>query len=189
MTDLLFQGGAAWFSVPALIGTLIFLLRIALMLVGGDADTDLDFGDADVGDGDSSGAFEILSVQSIAAFAMGFGWGGLASLKGTGFGWPMSVLIGCAIGVGMVWLLAILLKGIHDLQSSGNISIDSTMGLEGEAYTNIPARGEGRGRVKLVVHDRQRMFGAVSDGDALPSRTRVVVTRVNSDNTITVSRA
>ncbi|MBC8327227.1 MAG: hypothetical protein H8E31_00600, partial [Planctomycetes bacterium] len=53
MFDSLFQQPALWFSVPALAGTAIFLLRLALMLFGGDSsdgglDLDADF---DLGDG------------------------------------------------------------------------------------------------------------------------------------------
>ena len=89
MFDTLFQQPALWFSIPALAGTAIFLLRLALMLIGGDSsdggvdlDADADF---DLGDGgdhlDPGHSFEILSVQAIAAFAMGFGWAGLGGLN------------------------------------------------------------------------------------------------------------
>ena len=49
--DFLFGHGAAWFGIPAVVGTFFFLLRLALMLAGGDSDVDADVDvdiDADV---------------------------------------------------------------------------------------------------------------------------------------------
>ena len=42
------------------------------------------FGDADAGFDDSGDAFQILSIQTMAAFMMGFGWGGLGAFRGSG---------------------------------------------------------------------------------------------------------
>jgi hypothetical protein len=94
MLDTLFGGNAAWFTIPALIGTGFFLLRLLFNVMGlGDggldgidgADVDMnsigDLVDADVDDispqdlTDSDYAFKLLSLQGVAAFCMGFGWG------------------------------------------------------------------------------------------------------------------
>ena len=54
MNDLLFADGAAWYSVPALIGTTVFVFRMIMMMIGGGLDGadlggDVDFDlDADV---------------------------------------------------------------------------------------------------------------------------------------------
>ncbi|MBX3358405.1 MAG: hypothetical protein KF745_08250 [Phycisphaeraceae bacterium] len=200
MMSLLFDNGAAWFSVPALFGTGIFVVRLLLMLVGGDGHLglDTDFADggahgslsghaSDAGDHGSTHAFEVLSFQSICAFMMGFGWAALAAYKGSGLSVPVSVLIGCAAGVAMVWALALMLKGMHDLQSSGNVPLQATMGAEGDVYVGVPAAGAGRGQVRLVIGSRERIVNAVSEAGELPTRTRVRVTRVNEDNTVTVA--
>ena len=72
MIDIFFGGSALWFGIPAVIGTLFFMLRLLLMFVGGDADADVDIDfDADIDTGDSDQAFSILSVQSITAFIDG----------------------------------------------------------------------------------------------------------------------
>ncbi|MCZ6918680.1 MAG: hypothetical protein O7I93_18035 [Gemmatimonadetes bacterium] len=199
MTELLFGPIAVWFTVPALVGTLFFSLRLALMFVGGaeggvDADIDLDVGvDVDMGvDADvdhSTEAFTVLSLQSIAAFMMGFGWGGLGGLRGAGWSVIMSTAFGITAGIGMVWLLGKLLQGVYRLQSSGNVSINSTIDLEGSVYTAIPGRGQGRGQIRLIVGDRERFYRAVTEGEPLSSRERVRVVRVNDDNSVTVTRA
>jgi membrane protein implicated in regulation of membrane protease activity len=186
MLDYLFSYPAAWYSVPALIGTVFFLLRIVLMLAGmGDHGFDFDH-DVDVNHPDSGHSFEILSIQSIAAFAMGFGWGAFAGLK-SGFS-PVGVnLVGLGAGVGMVWLLAIALRAMADLQTSGNIPLTSAIGKEGDVYVTVPGTA-GRGQVRLTVDERQRFYDAVAE-ETLPTGTRVRVVKVNDDNTLMVAKA
>lgn len=197
MSDLFFGSPAAWFTVPAIVGTLFFSLRLALMFVGGadtgmDADLDFDIDvdvDIDTDAGDSSEAFKVLSLQSIAAFMMGFGWGGLGGLRGTGWSLTMSAAFGVAAGAGMVWLLGKMLEAIYRLQSSGNISITQALEREGTVYNAIPAHGQGKGRIRLVIDDRERFYKAITDGEALASHGRVRVLRINDDNSVTVERA
>jgi hypothetical protein len=202
MSDLFFGVPAVWFAVPAIIGTLFFTLRLGLMFVGGvesglDADVDVDFdvdvdvgvdADVDVDHGDSSEAFKLLSLQSIAAFLMGFGWGGLGALRGAGWSLIMSGAFAVAAGVGMVWLLGKLLGFAYRLQSSGNISISQALEMEGTVYTAIPAFGQGKGLIRLVIDDRERYYRAVTDGEAVPSRERVRVVSLNEDNSVTVEK-
>jgi hypothetical protein len=205
--DLLFGHGAAWFGVPAVLGTFFFLLRLGLMMVGGDGDVDTDIDadidvdvdvdvdadadfDADAHDGiDSTDAFEVLSFQTVATFLMGFGWAGLGSLKGAGWGAGASVLFGIAAGAGLVWLLAKLLKLVYGFQSSGTVSIRDALGTEGQVYLQIPGHRGGRGQVRLVIGDRQRYFNAVTDEDTIKTKSHVRIVEVNDDNTVTVSKA
>ena len=188
MLDMLFSEHAAWFGVPAALGTVFFVLRMTLMLLGGDfGHHDVDAGAGDAHHGDPGEAFKLLSIQSIAAFLMGFGWGGLGALHGTEWGWSASALFALGCGIGMMWLLAMLLRGMVGLQSSGNVRVEDTVGAEADVYVTVPAKGAGRGQVRVVVRDRQRTYNAVSEGEALQSNSRVRVTRANSDNTLTVA--
>ena len=192
MHDFFFADNAGWFTIPAALGTIFFVFRLVLMLIGGHDGLGIEVDHGGAGDlhhGDPGDAFKLLSVQSIAAFLMGFGWGGVGAARGTD--WPPTVTAAVAVGCGiaMVWLLGLLLKAMVDLQSSGNITIDSALGVEGDVYVTIPASGQGRGQVKLIIDGRQRIYTAVSDGAALNSQSRARVTRVNDDNTVTVTQA
>src|SRR5678815_2120068 len=93
-------------------------------------------------------SFEILSIQSIAAFVMGFGWAGLAGLKGTQWSFGIVNLVAAACGIGMVWLLAMLLRGMTDLETTGTIPIGSAIGHEGDVYVTVPGDSRGRGQVR-----------------------------------------
>ena len=205
MLQSLFDQEALLFTVPALLGTAVFLIRLGLMtIVGLDHDVDVPHdvdiphdvavdmqGDVDLGhdveSGDSTEAFKLLSIQSVAAFLMGFGWGGVGALLGFEWSFPMSLLLGVGFGLVLVWLLGILMKAMYDLQSSGNVRVEDAVGAEGQVYANVPASAGGRGQVRVVISDRARIYNAVSDGDAIKTGSRVRVVRVNEDRTLTVT--
>ena len=101
MLDTMFSREALLFTVPALAGAAVFVIKMGLMALGGfadidadaDVDVDVDLGDA-VESGDSTEAFNLLSIQSIAAFFMGFGWGGLGGLIGLDWSFAGSLALG-----------------------------------------------------------------------------------------------
>ena len=190
MYDLFFSNHAGWFAVPAIVGTAFFTLRLILMTIGiGDGGMDADVDAVDIDHGDTGEAFRVLSIQSIAAFVMGFGWGSLAAYRAGGYGMTASAFVGILVGAAACWLLGLLLKLLHDMQASGTVSIDSAVGLEGSVYATIPANRSGRGQVTVVIDQRQRTYNAVTEGEPLPTQTRVRVLKVNDDNTITVAAA
>lgn len=189
MEYLFFGDQALLFTVPAFVGTLFFVLRLILMLVGGDGGLDVDDGlSADLDHGDSTGAFKVLSIQAITAFLMGFGWGGLGAYRGWGLPLLLSVPVGLAFGAGTMWVLAKLLRWVLRLQSSGTIHMSAALFEQGTVYTAVPERGQGRGMVRVVVDNRMRFYPAVSEGPPIPSRASVRITAVNDDNTVTVAR-
>ena len=190
MWDTLFADGAAWFSVPAIAGTAVFLLKVAFMLMGVDH-ADVGSDPIDLHHGDATDAFKVLSIQSIAAFLMGFGWGGVAALHGLNWGWPASLAAAFGCGAVLMYVLALGLKGMHDMQSSGNVPLDMAAGAQGRVYVSVPEGGSGRGQVRLVIGTKEKIVQAVSaaGGGALPTGTAVRITAVNQDNTVTVVRA
>lgn len=208
--DRFFEPDALWFTVPAFLGTAVFALRLVLMLaagVGGDLHFDavdaahgggldaLGHGhDGALGhhvDGDAGAALKLLSFQSITAFLMGFGWAGLGALLGTGWEAPAAVVAGLVGGVAMMYLVAWLLRTAHRMEASGNVSIRSAQGAEGDIYVTVPAGGKGRGQVRINLGQRQRYFDAVAEEGSAELRTgmRVRVLRVNDDRTLTVGAA
>lgn len=204
MYELFFGGDAAWFTIPAILGTAFFLLRTVMLMLGGghhlgglDAH-DVHIGHADTGhaghtdhpgdSSDSTYSFEILSIQSIAAFIMGFGWAGFAGLKGTHWNIPTVLAVAAACGVGMDWLLAMGLRAMHEMQATGTIPLAKAIGCEGQVYVTVPGDG-GRGQVRITVDQRQRIYDATTRGEALVTGTRVRAVGANNDNTLTVVRA
>lgn len=202
MQDL-FGGTAIWFSIPAFVGTTFFLLRTALMLVGGtqdlhhdlgmdvDAGMDVDMdggGDVDVDHADPGDAFKILSIQAIAAFAMGFGWGGLAVVRGLGMPALFGIPAGAVTGAGMVWILGKLLAWMYRMQASGTLPVAAALHEQATVHIQVPAQRQGKGSIRVVIGDRQRYYHAVTDGEMIDSYTQVRVTEINDDSSVTVER-
>lgn len=204
MLDSLFSGSAAWFAVPALVGTLFFVLRLVLMLVGvgvdhdtGDVLTDgglLGGGhdaDAPVGyphdhHGDPASLFKFLTIQSALLFAMGFGWTAFGFLRGTKAGFGPSALLGVVGGVAMVAVFTKLLQATRRLEQSGTFDIGGTVGAEGQVYVTVPEQGRGRGQVRVVVGQRERILNAVSTSGELRPSSRVRILRIADDRSLVV---
>jgi hypothetical protein len=192
MVDLLFGNHAGWFTAPALFGTVFFVIRLVAIGFGHGLDMEDAPGSASVpGDAhaDSDHAFKVLSLQSITAFCMGFGWAGLASYKGAGWDASVSVIVGTAGGAALVWMLGVLLKGVYSLQSSGNVHAQDAVGRTGVVYLTIPASRAGRGQVRVSINDRQRIFDAVTDGGSIATGSPARVVAANGDRTLTVTSA
>ena len=181
LQELLFDDGAIWFFGIAAIASLLFILTIAMLFMGGDGGFDADTGDA------SDGAFKVLSLQGIVGFSMGWGWGGLAAFRNLDLTWPQSALFGLVIGTAFLWLLWLGFKAMHDLTGDGNIDPGDAIGTEGTVTIAIPS--EGSGRISVVVRDRQREFKAVANGKAVATRTAIRVVASRGDGTLEVEPA
>ena len=99
------------FAVCAIVGGVLFIIRLVLQFMGGDFDADaadgldgldgvdgLDGADADfdVEIGDTDYSFKLISFQGLTAFFAMFGLVGLAMLKQSGFPPLHSVMGGLA---------------------------------------------------------------------------------------------
>lgn len=185
---------AVWFTVPAVAGTLYFVIQMLFQGLGGDADFDMDVSadlGTDVSHHTAGHDFKVLSLQTLSAFFMGGGWMGLAAYRLLDLSPLLSSLIAVGAGLGVGWMLVALLRATLKLQNSGNIELSDAVGLVGVVYVSIPEAGAGGGRVKLVIQNRSREYNAVQTGDEpIPTGTRVRVASTNpGSNRLIVERA
>lgn len=185
MLNLMLSGDALWFTIPALIATGAFVIKLGLLLMGGDTGGAVH--DADIPGHDTTPAFKLLSVQAMTGFLMGFGWGGFAALKGSALGMPASIGVGVVCGLGMMWILAMVLRGMHELESSGNIDLADIVGREGVVDVTVPAQRAGRGRINVVIDQRRRSYAAITEGMELARAARVRILSAEGDNTLMVA--
>lgn len=196
MWDVFFSGAAVWFTVPALVGTGLFLLKMILMFAGGDHHAAADGHDlgggldhpADAGDA-ADADLHLLTVQGVLAFLVGFGWTGLLVLSLSGRQVIIAAAAGVVAGSAAMYLMARLMAALMKLQASGNIDASSAVGVEGTVYVTIPEGGKGMGQVTLVIDQKQRTYNAVSSGPALARNARVRVLGVQGQNTLAVEPA
>ncbi len=175
-----------FYWIVALPSTLIFLIQLVMLLVGGDHDADdIDIDHDGDFDGDHGAGFDVFSVKSVVSFLMFFGWAGLAAMqKGVIVWWG---IVGISSGAGLImmfltaWIFFLLLK----LQSSGTMEITNAIGQSGEVYLTIPAKKNGRGKVQLVIQGALRTIDAVTE-DTEDIKTGSLVEVVEIENEILV---
>jgi len=177
------QNTAYW--VMALAGTVLYVIKIGLVLLGGDS------GDADLGGdgemGHSSGdTFAVFSLQSVLAFFMGTGWMGLASLNEWMLSPVATFFLSVGFGIALMMLNAVLMFGVHKLNKEVHYDIKSSIGHIGKVYLVIPKKGDGMGQVQIDVSGRNMVMKAVSEGDEIPSEKMVVVTDVRDGQILVV---
>ncbi len=183
------------YAVCAGVGTLVAVFQIAMLLLGADHgmghielshDVHFEGGGADHDHADSSWFFGVVSVRTLTAALAFFGWAGLASDSA---GWPpvLGIFPALAAGLCAMFLMAWLMRLLYRLQSDGNVHIENTIGQGGTVYLAIPGQQAGMGKVTVTVQNRTMEYQAVTDKDALPTGTAVVVVDVLGPDTVQVA--
>ncbi|MCQ2250719.1 MAG: hypothetical protein MJZ66_06380 [Bacteroidales bacterium] len=176
----------------AIISSLTFLVVFVMSMMGADADSDADMdGDADAdADGDLGGGSlpHLLSFKTIAAFFMGASWTGITAING-GSPVVVVVLLSLLAGALVMGATAFLLKSLMKLQQNSILTMDKTIGLDGEVYYSIQPDMKAGGQVELLVNGSYKTFEAVTN-DPLPikPKERIVVLDVLEGNVLLVGR-
>ena len=162
----------------AIIATVIFLIQLIMTFIGLEADLEADL--------DDGTGFGLISLRTMVAFATFFGWGGVAALH-QGFSSSKSFMIAFLSGflamVGLAYVLSQLLK----LQESGTIDTYNAISEVGEVYIPIPLAKDGKGKIHISIQDKLMEFDAISNGEPIPTGTKVRVMDVLNENVMLVS--
>jgi len=176
----------------ALGGSLFFLLRIALLLVGiGADDLHVDAHDADMSDHgghETEAALKLFSLTSIAAFIMMFGWTGLTCLIEFEVGIATSVLIAVIVGTLTMIATAYVFSLTRKLTSEGaDFKLSDAIGLVGKVYQEIPP--DGQGKIQIPVNGMVRELDAESEEtEKIDSFSTVTVTGTVSPTVVSVKK-
>jgi hypothetical protein len=196
------MSGLTWIEIiywaSTIIGGTLFILRAAMMLLGGglsdgtidtgldvdisgDFDTDItgDHADADI-------TFKLISLQGLTSFFMMFGLVGLALLKAN-VPVVLTVFGGMIAGLITVGITGLVFSQMKRLQTEGTIDIRNTIGTEGSVYLTIPKNGTGQ--VQLIVQGSLKIFDAVSNNkNIIATGEKIRVIGVSSGNTLIVEK-
>ena len=176
-----------------IIGGTLFILRLGMMLIGGDlggdgGDIPGDTGDVDVSveHADADISFKLLSVQGLTSFFMMFGLVGLALLKAN-LHVLITILGGAIAGLITVGATGLIFSQMKRLQTEGTIKIQNTVGSEGTVYLTIPKNGTGQ--VQVIVQGSLKIFDAISPNkNQIVTGEKVRVSGVASGNTLIVEK-
>lgn len=133
-----------FYFVVACFSTFLFVLKLILVSSTG-------FDDIETSDSEpvSDSAFNFLSVQTILAFLMGFGWIGLGCVH-EGQASPVKAFaIAAGVGIALMVLSALLMMGVQKLNRTPVVDPHQAIGQVGEAYTSISAKGDGSIRIEM----------------------------------------
>ena len=155
--DLIFIGCAVF-------GALFFIVMMMLMLVGdifggvvdSAFDTDISM--------DSSLAFELFSLQGIAAGVMMFGLMGLFVNSATGVE-VLAVIAGGGAAGGSLYMVRYMMAGISNLQADGTMKYSDAVGERGQVYARI--KPNETGEVQVTVDGTLRTLLARADDETL----------------------
>ena len=186
------------FHVIAISTTLVLVVQLILSLVGlSGHDVDVDHGAVDAphdvsadhpADAAHSTGLGILSVRTVMAFFVGFGWGGVVTLR-SGLSLPVAIVVAFVIGSGFLFIVFYIMKSIFKLSESGNIQLKNAVGQTGTVYIAIPGGNKGKGQIQVKVQGRLRELEAVTDGqEDLPTGTTVSVVKVIGESTMVVRK-
>ena len=159
----------------------IFMFLGAMLGSGHDFDHDAA---ADGGDG-AAGA-QILSLRTLVAGAVGFGWAGVLALQS---GVSPGPAIGVALGCGVLFMLLVfgMMRLLFSMRADGTLDYRNAVGLTGHVYVTVPANRSGAGQVEIMLQGRLIMAAAETDAPApLGPQSPIRVSAAQSNNTLIV---
>jgi membrane protein implicated in regulation of membrane protease activity len=176
-------GALKLFYGIAIFASVLQLLQLATVLLGfgGHDDVTTESHDGDVSDG-----LKLLSIRTVIAFFVGFGWTGAVFLRNEN---SLGTTIIASVFVGLIFMALILgvMRALFSLRSSGTLDLANAVGCTGRVYVTIPPVNAGSGQVEVMFQGRLNFLSASTTTDhALPPQTEVRIVRVATGNTLVV---
>ncbi len=172
---------AVIYAGMALAGTLLFVLRMGLMLVLGiDGDLDIDV------DLDHGGGFGIFSILSITAFLMGAGWMGLIARADWEMGQTPAAFAAGGFGIALMLMASAMLFYAQKMTHEVTLDLTNAVGKTGTVYMQVPEKGGGTGQVRVTVQGQQKTISAVSSGPAIESFKDVKIIEARDDGVLVI---
>lgn len=186
--------------------TILLLIQTVLSMVGLDSDADvlnedlahsgLTLTDSEPeneaavrASGDdhlTSVRFRIFTIRGILSFFALGTWVTIVLFKATA-SWPVSFSVGAAAGILTMILIAKGFQLVMKPASDGAVEIKTAVGAVGEVYVTIPPKGEGKGKVSVLLQGAPRVYDAVAYEDKkIPTGRQVRVLDIAGRNMLLV---
>ncbi len=201
------------FWACSIAASVVFVIQNALMLMGlGDMDSDVDadvstdfdvhtdfdadgHGDTDISTGHtghegtlgSAGIFSLFTLRNFINFFLGFGWGGV-SLAPVVQNRALLVFLSVLSGLLFVAVFVVMFRFILRLERNGSFRIQDCVGQTASVYLRIPANHSAAGKVQVSVNGSVHEINAFTDGDFLPTGSRVRIVSVIDSGSLLVEK-
>lgn len=191
-----------FFAFPS---TTVFILQIIMTFIGlgdnGDIIDDIqdtmdeipeDLIDLDINDGagevlDFKYKFKLFTIRSVVAFFTVFSWTGIVATT-SGIGKIFTVLIALISGFVMMYIVSYIYYFLTKFVEDGTMNKKNAINKEGLVYLTIPKGREGFGKVEVVVQGALRLLDATTDGEEIPTGSKVVVIRIVEEQLLLVEK-
>lgn len=133
---------------------------------------------------DHDAGLRLFTIRGLIAFFAVGGWTGIALID-LGLGAALAAFLALAAGMIALVLVALLIRVLLGLQSSGNIDIHNAVGGIGVVYLHVPGRMEGSGKITLVLQERSTEIDALTEiPEGIPTGRQVKVVGLRGEKVI-----
>lgn len=193
------------FWIFAFPSTSVFILQVIITLMGlGDNGNDIsgiqdpmdevpqDLVEMDVNDNpgeflDFKYKFKLVTIRSLVVFFTVFSWTGIVATT-SGIGKVVTVIVALILGFVMMFVVAYIYYFLTKFVEDGTMNMMNAINKEGLVYLTISRRREHIGKVEVVVQGALRLLDAVTDGDAIPTGSKVIVINIIENKLLLVER-
>lgn len=161
----------------AVFSTILFVLKLAIFsIVGGDSEVSADFNT----ETDTDISFNFISVQSVIAFFMGFGWMGYAGLHQFDFTNLKNFIIAFVVGFIFMFVTAYLMFLVKKLEKNVKKDKTTALGHTGKAYSNFEPNA--MGQVEIEINGQLSVVNAINTtADKINAFDQIKVVKVEND--------
>lgn len=189
------------FWIFAFPSTTVFILQIIMTFTGMEGHGDIqnsmqeipqDLVDIDINDNtgeflDFKYKFKLVTIRSVVIFFTIFSWTGIVATT-AGIGKIVTVMIALISGFVMMYIISYIYYFLTKFVEDGTLNTRNAINKEGLVYLTIPARREGIGKVEVEVQGALRLLEAVTDGEAIPTGSKVVVINIAPNQLLLVEK-
>jgi hypothetical protein len=136
---------------------------------------------------DPSAPFKLLTIRNFIIFFTIFSWSGIVFTKSK-FALLSVLIISTVLGALITILLSCILYFITRLTESGTLNLANALNCIGDVYLTIPSRRKGYGKVQITIQGALRELDALTDGEELPTGTKVIVTNIVDNQYLLVEK-
>ena len=148
------------YLLVAFASTAFYVLKLIIFSIcGGDTEVSTDFTTAC----ETDISFNFLTIESILAFLMGFGWLGLAALTQWHTSILMSLIIAVTTGIIFMFTSAYLMFCVKKLDKKIKVNLENYIGKTGRAYTRFNPKSEGQ--IEIEINKQLKVINAINNSE------------------------